>query len=228
MRGHHSWLSSFASTHGCMGSPQASESTRGVWMLSWTQSPGQAQPGVLGHPAAGCLPAHTRQGWDMEDAGLVLTAASPLVFRAWTHLAAAHSGGQKRLEIAGKEGPQAGDLMWRCCTFCQPAALDLHPRACPGLCPPAESGCPIPCEWGETSSALLAAEAESLTCYMSCVTIAAALVVQLLVMLAAVGLSACLTPHFGRDVPPLMPWDRTPPSPSNGGVLSTAALGVFI
>lgn len=128
--GHRPWLSSFASAHGCTGSPQASESTRGVWMLSWTQSPGQAQPGVLGHLGAGCLPAHTRQGWDMGDAGLVLAAAaSPLVFRAWTQLAAEHSGGQKRVGIAGKEGPRAGALMWRCCTFCQPAALDLHPRA---------------------------------------------------------------------------------------------------
>lgn len=41
----------------------------------------------------------------MGDAGLVLTAAaSPLVFRAWTQLAAGHSGGQKTLGIAGKEG----------------------------------------------------------------------------------------------------------------------------
>lgn len=68
-------------------------------MLSWTQSPGQAQLGVLGHPGAGCLPAHTRQGWDLGDAGLVLTAAaSPLVFRAWTQLAAGHSGDKRDWE----------------------------------------------------------------------------------------------------------------------------------
>lgn len=60
----------------------------------------------------------------MGDAGLVLTAASTLVFRAWTQLAAA-LGEQKRLEIAGKEGSQAGALMWGCCTFCQ-----LQPWTC--------------------------------------------------------------------------------------------------
>lgn len=43
--GHHPWLSSFASTRGCSGSPWASGSTRGVWMLSWTPGhrPGTAR-----------------------------------------------------------------------------------------------------------------------------------------------------------------------------------------
>lgn len=126
--------------------------------------------------------------------------------------------------------PQAGALMWRCCILCQPAVLDR----CPGLCPPAEPGCPIPCEWGEASPALLAAEAESLTRYMSCVTIAAALAVQAHVMLAAKGLTTCLTPRCGRDVPALMPWDRTSPSPGSVCIpllwrgLSMAALGMFL
>lgn len=43
-------------------------------MLSRTQSLGQAQPGVLAHPGAGCPPTHARQGWDAGDAGSVPTA----------------------------------------------------------------------------------------------------------------------------------------------------------
>lgn len=100
--------------------------------------------------------------------------------------------------------------MWRCCTFCQP-----EPQSLSWLCTRAEPRCPIPCEWGEASPARLAAEAESLTCYISCVTIAAALALQLHIMPAATGLTACLILCFGRDVPALVPWDRTPPSPSS-------------
>lgn len=63
-------------------------------MLSQTQSPGQAQPGVLGHPGAGCPPAHARQGRDVAGAGSVPAAtAGPLVCRARTRLAAGRSRG---------------------------------------------------------------------------------------------------------------------------------------
>lgn len=80
------------------------------------------------------------------------------------------------------------------------------PRALSWLCSPAEPGYSIPCEWGEASPALLAAEAESLTCHMSCVTIAAALDAQVHVTLAA-------RPH---NLPHLTCWEECPSTDAMG------------
>lgn len=209
-------------------------------MLSWTQSPGQAQPGVLGHPSAGCLPAHSTAGrdgtWEMlPTAGMGHGGCCP------QQAGMGHGGcwagprcccqpiGIQSMDPAGSRAEwgtretgnsrEGGTLSWgsdvEMLPFLSACSPRPAPRALSWLCSPAEPGCPIPCQWGEASPALLAAEAESLTCHMSCVTIAAALAAQVHVTLAARGLTTCLTPRVGSHLPALMPWDRTPPSPGS-------------
>lgn len=127
--------------------------------------------------ADGCLPACDRQGQDAGGAGSDPTAATgPLVFRAQTRLVAGRSGGWRSQEIAGKERPRAGGLDVGMAVLSVSLQPCTHtPDPCPALCPMAEPVCLVPCEQGEASPPPLAAEPESPACYMSCLTITAAL-----------------------------------------------------
>lgn len=168
----------------------------------------------------------------MGVARLLLAAAtSPLVFRAWTWLVAGDSGGCRRQGIAGKEGPCARALGVE--MLCSLLACSLGPAPqTPALAVPR---CPASCEQGEASPSPLVAEAESPACYVSCLTITAALTCSGMRHVGCDGPYNLPGPHILKGMSQHLRHGAGPHqapamimSPCDSGGLSTAVLGLFL
>lgn len=168
----------------------------------------------------------------MGDARLVLAAAtSTLVFRAWTRLVAGDSGGCRRQGIAEKEGPCARALGVGMLCSLLACSLGPAPRT-PALAVP---GCPSSCEQEEASPSPLVAEAESPSCYVSCLAITAVLTCSGMNRVGCDGSYNLPGPHILKGMSQHLHHGVGPHqvpamimSPCDGGGLSTAVLGLFL